>query len=542
MSGAEPDYEVAIVGCGPVGAIAANLFGHAGLRTLVIEREAEPYPLPRAVHIDHEMMRIFQSVGLADAVLPLMREAQGHIHIGADGGMIRYLGSAGLPKRFGWANDYFFFQPELERALQAGMSRFPQVALRRGVALTALEQTQDGVTLTTQGAKGAQRVNARYVVACDGANSFVRKTLGSRLDDLQFHEPWLVVDAEVDGPISFPAFTGVPAGADLQHLSVMLCDPARPATLVPGRGSHRRWEFMLLPGEQDDEMMQPDRVQALVAPYVRGAPHRIIRAATYRFHGLIAERWQHDGIFLAGDAAHQTPPFFGQGMCHGVRDVANLAWKFAMVMRGSAHPALLDTYQAEREPHVRAVVAAAIAAGRYICERDPAAARKRDETLRAAMGKPAPASASDLIPPIRAGIVDQSGEARPGTGARFVQPFVDFGGRRMLLDDATGGGFVLLASSADVALTGVQQAWFERIGGRTFVIGDSLGDADGDLAAWLAAHDAAAVLLRPDSYVYGIARDAADVARLVAALGSDLRSLDPITREMRAACPSAPHR
>ena len=145
MSGAEPDYDVAIVGCGPVGAIAANLFGHAGLRTLVIEREAAPYPLPRAVHIDHEMMRIFQSVGLADAVLPLMREAQGHIHIGADGGVIRYLGSAGLPKRFGWANDYFFFQPELERAMQAGISRFPRSTLQRGVALTALEQTQDGV-------------------------------------------------------------------------------------------------------------------------------------------------------------------------------------------------------------------------------------------------------------------------------------------------------------------------------------------------------------------------------------------------------------
>jgi 3-(3-hydroxy-phenyl)propionate hydroxylase len=277
MSGVE--YDVAIVGCGPVGAIAANLFGHAGLHTLVIEREAAPYPLPRAVHIDHEMMRIFQSVGLADAVLPLMREAHGHIHIGADGGVIRYLGSAGLPKRFGWANDYFFFQPELEAAMQAGLARYPHVELRRGAAVTAA-QTPTGVTLTTQGANGEQRIDARYVVACDGANSFVRKTLGIPLADMQFHEPWLVVDAEVDGPMSFPAFTGVPQGADLQHLSVMLCDPNRPATLVPGRRNHRRWEFMLLPGEDDTVMMQSERVAALVAPYVQGTPHRIIRAAT----------------------------------------------------------------------------------------------------------------------------------------------------------------------------------------------------------------------------------------------------------------------
>src|SRR3954447_20367788 len=167
MSGAEAEYDVAIVGCGPVGALAANLFGHAGLRTLVLEREPAPYALPRAVHIDHEMMRIFQSAGLAQTMLPLMREAHGHIHIGADAGVIRYLGSRGLPKRFGWANDYFFFQPELEAAMRNALARFPRVALRRGVALTALEQTADGVTLTVQGANAEQRATARYVVACD---------------------------------------------------------------------------------------------------------------------------------------------------------------------------------------------------------------------------------------------------------------------------------------------------------------------------------------------------------------------------------------
>ena len=530
MSGGEPDYEVAIVGCGPVGATAANLFGHAGLRTLVIERDSEPYPLPRAVHIDHEMMRIFQSVGLAEAVLPLMREAHGHIHIGADGGVIRYLGSAGLPKRYGFANDYFFFQPELEAALQAALARHPHVEMRRGTALTALAQTQDGVTLTTQRGNATQRVTARTLVACDGANSFVRKALGIRLADLQFHEPWLVVDAEVDGPITFPDFAGVPAGADLQRLSVMLCDPKRPATLVPGRGNHRRWEFMLLPGEDDLAMMQPDRVKALIAPYLRGVPHRLVRAATYRFHGLLAERWQEDCVFLAGDAAHQTPPFFGQGMCHGMRDVANLAWKLALVLRRNAGRALLDTYQAEREPHVRAVVDAAIAAGRYICERDPDVARQRDETLRQAMGKPAPASASDLIPPLRAGVVDRHGAA-PATGARFIQPFVDVGGRRMLLDDATGGGFVLLAASGDAfaGLSDARRAMWRRLGGKMVAIGEapevegvvSVRNGAGELAGWLAQHAAIAVLLRPDCYVYGIAKEAADVGRMIDALQHD---------------------
>ena len=213
-----------------------------------------------------------------------------------------------------------------------------------------------------------------------------------------------MVDAKVDGNIRFPPFAGVPEDAELQNFSVMLCDTERPSTLVPGRGNHRRWEFMLLPGEDDLAMMQVECVKALVAPYVHDAPYKIIRAATYRFHGLLAERWQDRRIFLAGNSAHQTPPFFGQGLCHGVRDVANLAWKFQAVLGRGAEPRLLATYQAEREPQVRSVVEASIATGRYICELNPEHARVRDENLRAAMGKPAPKSASDLIPPIKAGL------------------------------------------------------------------------------------------------------------------------------------------
>jgi 3-(3-hydroxy-phenyl)propionate hydroxylase len=233
-------------------------------------------------------------------------------------------------------------------------------------------------------------------------------------------------------------------------------------------------------------------------------------------------------VFLAGDAAHQTPPFFGQGMCHGVRDAANLAWKFALIARGKASPALLDSYQAEREPHVRAVIDAAIAAGRYICERDPQAAKKRDETLREAMGKPAPASASDLIPPLRSGIVSASDQ--PGRGARFIQPQVVFDGHRMLLDNATGGGFVLLASSRAVlaALTAGQLELWNRLGGKSFVVdrdtvdAGSIRDADGDLNDWLAARSAVAVLIRPDFYIYGVAGSAGTLGAMIEELAAAL--------------------
>lgn len=514
----EAAYDVAIVGCGPVGALAANLLGPTGFRVVVLEQEAAPHPLPRAVHLDHEMMRLFQNAGLVQRLAPLMRETEGHLHIGADGGVIRYLGTAGRAKRFGWANDYFFYQPELEAELRDALAAYPNVDLRLGARLERLSQDADGATLVLE--NGGQ-ARARYVIACDGARSAVRKSLGVTLDDLDFEEPWLVVDAEVDGPIVFPAFDGVPEGANLQQLSVMLCDPRRPATIVPGRGSHRRWEFMLLPGEDDQAMMRPEAVQALIAPWVEGRAHKLVRAATYRFHGLVAEQWQVGRVFLAGDAAHQTPPFFGQGMCHGLRDASNLAWKLALVLGGQADATLLDTYQPERDPHVRGVIGAAVGAGRYICQLDPALAAQRDVELRAAMAAAKPgATAADLIPRYQAGVV------RPEGGERFIQPtLMTPAGAPVLLDDLTGGGFVLISRDAAL-LEPAQAAAWRALRGRAFALTDGqdhLSDPDGALSAWLDAKGAHAVLLRPDAYVYGLAETAADVSALIDHLAADLR-------------------
>ncbi|WP_375195884.1 bifunctional 3-(3-hydroxy-phenyl)propionate/3-hydroxycinnamic acid hydroxylase [Sphingobium sp.] len=477
-------FDTVIVGCGPVGAFAANLLGKAGLSVLVVEKAAHPYPLPRAVHLDHEMMRLFQSVGLADRVATDMRDTEGHLHVGADHGVIRYMGTVGRPRPFSWSNDYFFYQPELENHLRDALKAYPNVTLSLGTALEELDQSDDEAVLTLRSGDGQVcQMRARYVIGCDGARSVVRKALDIQLDDLDFEEPWLVVDAEVDGPVSFPDLWGVPQGADLQKLSVMMCDPARPATVVPGRGNHRRWEFMLLPGEDDQAMMAPDVVARLVEPYLADVPHRIVRAATYRFHGLIAKQWRDGRIFLAGDTAHQTPPFFGQGMCHGLRDVANLAWKLEAVLKDRAPDALLDSYQLERDAHVRAVITAAVNAGRYICVLDANAAAQRDAGMREAAKNAQHGTAADLIPAIAAGIV---AVGSPGAGERFIQPRVD--GR--LLDDVTGGGWRLFTREP-IDSDGV-----------TIVLLDQLADG-GAIGDWLEARQADAVLVRPDHYVFG---------------------------------------
>jgi 3-(3-hydroxy-phenyl)propionate hydroxylase len=480
-------FDVAIIGCGPVGALAANLLGREGLRVIVLEAERELHPLPRAVHLDHEMMRLFQSAGVIDRVVCDMRDTDGHLHIGADHGVIRYMGTVGKPRPYGWANDYFFYQPELEAHLRAGFAGLANVELRLGATFAGLVQDDSSVTVSCELDGSESSVVARWVIACDGSRSPVRKALGVVLDDLGFEEPWLVVDAEVDGAVSFPALTGVPELADLQRLSVMMCDPARPATIVPGRGNHRRWEFMLLPGEDDEAMTEPAVVQRLVGEWMKGVPHKIVRASTYRFHGLVAAQWQVGRVFLAGDAAHQTPPFFGQGMCHGLRDVANLAWKMAAVVRHGANPALLDTYQPERDPHVRAVIGAAVGAGRYICELDPERATARDADLRAKVATGASETAADLIPATSCGIVLAE---TPGAGVRMIQPRLDDG---RLLDDLTGGGWRLFVR--DAAIAGLTA-------GVTRIVVAALADG-GALIGWLDVHAVDAVLVRPDHYVFG---------------------------------------
>ncbi|MBA15301.1 MAG: monooxygenase [Sphingomonas sp.] len=486
-------FDVAIVGCGPVGAMAANMLGREGLSVVVLEKEIEHYPLPRAVHLDHEMMRLFQSAGVVDRVKGDMIATDGHLHVGADHGVIRYMGTVGKPRPFGWANDYFFYQPELESHLREAFADHGRIELRLGAEFTGLKQDAAGGTLFYADGEKAHEVRARWVIACDGARSPVRKALGVKLDDLDFEEPWLVVDAEVEGPVAFPPIDGVPEGVDLQRLSVMMCDPDRPATVVPGRGNHRRWEFMLLPGEDDAVMSQPEKVGELVGAWMKDVPHRIVRAATYRFHGLVAEQWQVDRVFLAGDAAHQTPPFFGQGMCHGLRDVANLAWKMAAVANNHADEGILATYQPERDPHVRGVIGAAVGAGRYICELDRAKATARDAAIREQSASRNGETAADLIPAISAGFV-ATGTA--GAGERFIQPALKDGRK---LDDLVGHGWRLFVRDASIG---------GDVRGVSRIVASDLPDS-GAVLAWLDAYKVDAVLVRPDHYVFGSAQGSA---------------------------------
>lgn len=313
----------------------------------------------------------------------------------------------------------------------------------------------------------------------------------------------------------------MPDGANLQNLSVMMCDPARPATIVPGRDNHRRWEFMLLPGEDDAAMAMPERVSELVAPWVQGVSHTIIRAATYRFHGLVAEKWRVGRVFLAGDSAHQTPPFFGQGMCHGLRDAANLAWKLALVCAGRSNSLLLDTYQPEREAQVRHVIGAAVNAGRYICELDPGKAAERDARIRSDGGM---RSASELIAPMASSIISAD------AGERFINPQL---GEGRYLDDATGRGWVLLETEQH-QLGQAARAILEALGASRHAL-DALNDSHAMLAGWFAERNLTAALIRPDFYIGLVANASGQLndrlVHMANAAGLDQRSPHDLTQE-----------
>ena len=282
------------------------------------------------------------------------------------------------PGRHGWANNWYFHQPDLDAALRTGAARFENVEVRLRHEARALRDAGDhvsvGIRSVATGASDA--LTARYVVGCDGARSLVRDAIGASMLDLGLHQPWLVVDVV--------ASSRSERAKRLPDYTVQHCDPRRPMTRVHVKGLRHRFEIMLMPGDDEGEIVRPERIWPMLAPHGIGPDDvRIERSAIYTFHSLVAAPWRCGRLLLAGDSAHQTPPFLGQGMCAGIRDASNLAWKLSMVVAGAAGESLLDTCETERAPHVRAFIELAVRLGAVIQATDPAVAEARDAEFRA---------------------------------------------------------------------------------------------------------------------------------------------------------------
>jgi 3-(3-hydroxy-phenyl)propionate hydroxylase len=486
MNEADPLHcDVLIAGGGPTGITLAILLAQRGVRVIVVDKADGIYPLPRAAHVDHEVMRILQEAGAADAVMATSRRVDRYDFLDARGRVLMRMAGADRIGPGGWPVANMIHQPSLEAALRRALAGLPAATLLSGWTLTGHTDDGDGISATIATAVGVRRIRARYLIGADGARSPVRTAAGIDFDDLGFEEPWLVVDVLVDDPSRLP-------DANLQ-----ICDPARPTTCVlMGEGRHR-WEFMIKPGETPEALSQDDSIARLLRPWQVEGAVRLERKAVYTFQARIARRWRQGRVLLAGDAAHQTPPFAGQGLCSGLRDAANLAWKLEAVIRHGADPALLDQYQPEREANVRGVIGMAIMMGRMVCTTSRRAAFWRDVKLRLArrLGKLPDGPAA--YPPILAGVI-LAGTA--GAGHYFPQP-VAADGRR--LDDVLGPGPWLI--------------------GRADLDAPALAGFAPALAAWLDGHGGDGVLVRPDRHVFGTGRAADLVAAWEAATGLPVR-------------------
>lgn len=510
MMDATRPYDVAVAGFGPTGATLAGLLGRRGLRVLVVEREPEVYRLPRAVHFDHEVMRTFQSLGIADALLPHTRVIPRCEFWNARREVLLEASLDEGETDQGWNSDYMFHQPTLERLLRDAAEACPGVDVRIG-SLVDYTEKDDAVELAIDGAD-AGTARARYLVGCDGAASAVRRRAGLALEDLGFDEPWVVVD--------------VLGARGLPDICVQLCDPSRPTTLVPGARGFYRFEFMLRPGETDEEMMRPDSQRKLLAEWLDPDSVEIVRGAVYRFHAIVAAEWWRGRVGIAGDAAHQTPPFLGQGMCAGIRDASNLAWKLALALEGRGGPELLASYGRERAPHVREFIERAVVTGNIICTQDEGLARDRDARMLAQRRERGVVPLSKEMPSAGPGVF-ASGE-HPLMRQFAPQPRVRRAHAEGLLDDLTGSGFALLLRDERGWPDAARRARLADLGGRAILWSDLEGaapeggwrvvDGAGAAAAFFDGHGVHAFLVRPDHVVFGVARRPDEVTPLVDAL------------------------
>ncbi|GGN36315.1 3-(3-hydroxy-phenyl)propionate/3-hydroxycinnamic acid hydroxylase [Streptomyces fuscichromogenes] len=492
---------MAVIGYGPTGVTAANLLGGMGLRVVVVERDAEIFSRARAISTDEEVIRIWQRIGLAERLKQDMLAERPLDFVDARGRT--FLSARPAPRGHGHPPQMFLYQPALEQVLREGVERYPNVTVLLRHECLRTRQDADGVELTVArtGEDSVRRLRARYVIAADGGSSLTRAQLNVGYEGRTYEDRWVVIDTEMLKP--WP---------DHDRLRFR-CDPARPAVDCPTPLGHHRWEFPILPGDDERGLTTDDAIYAMVSRYGIGRDQiKILRATVYSHHVRFAARFRVGRVFLAGDAAHAMPPWIGQGMAAGVRDAANLCWKLAAVLRGELPEPVLDSYEAERKPHVKEVTRRAVLVGRIITERRLPVARVRDTALRAI--RPVSSLTSRLVDSnwIPVASYAKGFQARPSakaSGHQIPQPWViRSDGERVRLDDVLDGRWLLLRLGPPCP----QQAW-ERAGVPSLAVlpagsrpaEGAVVDGDGVLPAWLAERDVTTVVLRPDAYVYAAA-------------------------------------
>lgn len=514
----------------------AALMGRRGRSVIAIERYPELHNLPRAGHIDHEVVRTVQQVGDVEALVDTMWEVRDdYMWLNGQGELLMLQPLDLATSVSGWYADYTLYQPNLERAmheaaLESGVEvlfGWDVVSVRSHddhveVCCNRVSYGEDGERIRSE---EYRTIQARYAVGADGASSFTRTTLGIPREDFGFNERWLDIDMKTLKPHKFSPNIA------------QIADPARPRMLMPLGKGHRRFEWMVMDGETDELMERPETGWELLSEWdVTPETHEIARQIVYHFQARIAERWRRGRVFLAGDAAHTMPPYAGQGVCSSIRDVNNLAWKLDLVLDGLAPDTILDSYELERRAHVTDWTRISLAEGEVSCVTDPVVAAERDKRLLS--GEPLPIP---HFPTLRDGLLihGPDSDVVPPVGTLGLQGRVRYRGREGLFDDLLGHSrFQLISRAGDPfsRLSEGEREFLAKLGAIVAEVvppasdadPDAVVDIDGAYARYFDEYGLDAVLNRPDFYVFGGVESIDSLGSLVQALKDALVSPSPV--------------
>lgn len=484
-------YDIIIVGCGPVGATLANLLADFQLKVALFEKELKPYPHPRAIHVDDETLRIFQAIGMMEElkkkIVPFdtmqLLNQQRKVMVAID---VNFHGG-----KYGYAASNWFYQPDLESLLRQKLKQKSTIDFFEGFEVINVQDLGEFCQVEVKNIlnQEVQSFQGQFVIGTDGGKSTVREKMGIQLENLKFDQSWMVVD------------TFLKSEQDIDLLPLVhqqICDPQQPITYVPGVGLHRRFEFMLTNEKDKDRFLKDEKIGELLSSFITPEKLEIKRATIYTFHGLVAETWRKGRLLLAGDAAHQMPPFAGQGMCSGIRDAHNLAYKLALVLSKQQAISFLDTYQEERKKHTIEIAKGAIFLGKIIQTNHLIKAFLRNKILSVIQ------KSKFLLKQVSQKAVRKTPYTKGHfgkhklSGKLFIQPKVQYQNQEVLLDELLGNNFVCICRQKSNSLPkNIQNLNF-----KTLIIDEDFQDINGELKNWMRKHKVTFVLVRPDRYIF----------------------------------------